>query len=609
MSDNKVSGKIQISLALAGALFMLAWFSFNGIRPGSWNNDRVKAADTATTTLKVLNTPPEWSVDAQEYVESSIANPTNVGSNVVWVGTATDPNSEPFYLIICKTSSTPTAAAGSAPTCAGGAGNQWAVSLSTNSGVQATSTYTAQISNPENNPWFAFVCDANAGTPSCNSTYKQGTGNGASPFVVNHSPRLDVATDNSPQNPGAIVTWTTSSTDPDSYGGQDTFRLWVCKSNDFTGTACGGAGTYCSSTLTLSNASCSSTMDIPKPDGNYTSYAYLTDEHNYYGNGSAYATNTVLSIANTAPSIASSSIVLENFNTSTPELTLTGANSQTYGFRITFVVSDDNSCQTQGAGNEIASNIPFIYRSGVGLASCQDAGQYNTNNCYPGTVGAATWAYSCSQDAGTCSGPGDYTANFTCTYPLWYNTDPTVGTGANDTQYFSQNWLGAMQAVDNNGATSSITESSAGIEIDTFMAYQMTTPTIAYGELSTGTSTPIFASTTFRAVGNVGLDQTLYGLDMCTTFPSCNSGSTTSTIPVTDQRYATSATAYSNGISLAYNPGAELELNVFKTTATSSPANKQTYWGINVPITLTLSGDYTGQNTFIGVKSEATEWQ
>jgi hypothetical protein len=95
---------------------------------------------------------------------------------------------------------------------------------------------------------------------------------------------------------------------------------------------------------------------------------------------------------------------------------------------------------------------------------------------------------------------------------------------------------------------------------------------------------------------------------MCKTFPACNSSSTTSTVQVVNQRFATSATAYANGFSLTYNPGSTLALQVPKTTATSTLSNRQTYWGINVPATVNISGSYTGQNTFIGVKSPAQTW-
>ena len=70
------------------------------------------AQSTATTTVTVLNTAPNWTVDAQEALESSTSSPTDAGNDVLWNGIATDPNSDNYYLLICKTSSTPTAGVG-----------------------------------------------------------------------------------------------------------------------------------------------------------------------------------------------------------------------------------------------------------------------------------------------------------------------------------------------------------------------------------------------------------------------------------------------------------------------------------------------------------------
>jgi hypothetical protein len=109
------------------------------------------------------------------------------------------------------------------------------------------------------------------------------------------------------------------------------------------------------------------------------------------------------------------------------------------------------------------------------------------------------------------------------------------------------------------------------------------------------------------ATGNVGLDETLYGTDMCPTYPTCG-GNATNTIPVGEQRYNTTASAYAAATTLLANPGAELELNVPKSTATATPASQSTHWGISVPIAITLSGDYLGVNTLIGITGESASW-
>src|SRR3989344_6544081 len=242
-------------------------------------------ADTATTTVTVLNTAPLWTVVAQEFPESSTSSPTNAGSNVVWVGTATDSNNDAYYLLICKTSSTPTANSGAAPTCGGGAGFQWAVSSLTSSTVQATSTYTTLVGDAESNVWVAWICDANSSNPSCNATYEQGSGSTASPFIVNHRPSFSSFSNDGPKNPSQFVTWSTNASDTDVLGGNDTVQLYVCKLNDFVAGSCGGGGTYCSSTFSGTDPSCSSTIAIPTQDKDYSSFGFIIDNHSFAASG------------------------------------------------------------------------------------------------------------------------------------------------------------------------------------------------------------------------------------------------------------------------------------------------------------------------------------
>lgn len=604
-------GKVAFSI-----LFLGIFIAFAILAVQFWATDSLRharfaiAQSTATTTLNVLNTPPNWTVDAQEALESSTSSPTNAGTAVTWNGTATDPNSDSYYLLLCKTSSTPTAGvSGGAPTCGGGSSNQWSVSALTASASQATSSYITSSTDPQINAWFAWICDNNAGGAQCNGTFKQGTGNTASPFVVNHRPTFSTFANNSPANPGASVSFTTTASDTDNFtGATDTVQLFVCKANDFTGAACGAGGTYCSSTTALSNPTCSFTIPIPKPDQGYSSFGNVIDQHGFPASGGAEGTNSTTTVSNVAPSVSSSSISLLNTNGSSTPLTLTTPSGQTNGFQVKFTASDNNSCQNFSGGQEVASAIMNVYRSGIGSASCQTSGNYNANNCYPAAVGTSTWNFNCTQDAGSCTGSSSLTATWTCTFPLWYNADPTDGTLASDTQFFNQNWLTSVRLTDDNGATSSLTESSAGNEVASFLATQLNTPSINFGALSPGTQNATLAtSTVMAATGNVGLNQTLYGVDMCPGFPTCPV-STTSTIPVGQIQYATTSVAYGSGVALVINPGNLFRIQIPKSTQTSTQATGSTFWGIAVPSTIQLSGAYTGQNTFIGVKSPAQTW-
>lgn len=127
-------------------------------------------ADDVTTSITVLNTPPTWTVDAEESTESSTSTPTNAGSVITWVGTGTDSSNDNYFLLICKTGSAPTANASAPPTCNGGSANQWAISATTTSGSQASAATTTREYFPfanESNEWYAWICDANSSLPRC----------------------------------------------------------------------------------------------------------------------------------------------------------------------------------------------------------------------------------------------------------------------------------------------------------------------------------------------------------------------------------------------------------------------------------------------------------
>jgi len=152
------TGKITV-LAILWGVAALALVFFLDIEHGG--NIQKATADSATTSVTVLNTPPIWDVNPAESPASATTTPTNVGDSATWIATASDGNGEDYYLLICKNSSAPTPNPSAAPDCNGGAANQWAVSASTVSGNQATASYVAQNADAETEDWYAFICDAN----------------------------------------------------------------------------------------------------------------------------------------------------------------------------------------------------------------------------------------------------------------------------------------------------------------------------------------------------------------------------------------------------------------------------------------------------------------
>ena len=564
-----------------------SWFLFVSLAGGIvvlglvWEGS-IRATDLSTSVV-VGNTAPSFSVTPYEDPVSSSSSPTNAGSEVTFKATADDPNGEDWYLAICKTNAvTPTN--GGAPTCDGGA---WCISSATADESEASCSYTTSDGDSESNDWYAFACDGNSSDAKCSSA-SQGSGDSGTPFKVNHRPSFTAFQDNSPADPGDTVTWTTTASDPDTDGTADTVTLYVCKANDFTGSACGAGGEWCHSTATSTNPSCSYDIPIPYQDKDYNAYGFVIDNHNFAASGGSEGSDSTLTVSNVAPSV--SNIQLLDTDES-GDLTLTTPEGETSGFKVKFTVTDNNSCLNASGGDEISSAIINVYRSGIGQANCQASGDYNANNCYPDAY--TSWTPSCSQDAGTCSGASDSDANWTCTFSLQYHADPTV----DNSQYPSENWLASVQATDDDSATSSLTESATGNEMGMFLAYSVLESNISYGNVGAG-STSAQQETTVKATGNVGLDENLSGTDM-------TSGA--NTIAVTQQEHSfTDGFTYGSGTDLT-TTSTEYELNCPKTTTTGSPATKKTYWLLQVPEN-TPPGTYSGTNTIEGVTGESADW-
>ncbi len=616
------AGKASIAMLVSFCAVLVLAVLFGVGDRGAVSN--VQATTTATTTVTVLNQPPQWTETAREYYPSSTSTPTNSGTSTVWTAIGTDSNSENYYLLICKSSSTPTAQSLAAPACGGGTTDLWGVSTSTISGQRAFVSTTTTNDWAEKNDWYAYICDYNEGSPRCNAAMYNGlhepgeASATSSPFMVNRRPILTSATDDSPTLPGATTTWNAVADDPDSVGGDDTIKLHVCKAQDFNVTlgVCGGGGFWASSTFVTSNPSAEGYITIPMQDTNYGAYVYLIDEHGHVSDSLWHGSSTVLTVANAAPYVSSSSIQLYNtFGTTTTNqnLTLTVPEGVTNNFVLQFEVNDDNSCEAFGGGNEITATQINVFRSAVGGAlgaGCDASGEFNANNCYTHTTNATNWAPTCYQVPGSCAGPADSTAVWECTFPLWYVADATdVGS-----EYAGEDWRGSARAID-EALTGPYSTYDGGIDVagsanvQQFLSFRATGSPIAYGAWEPGENTgTLSASTTLYVTGNTGVDEALSGDPMCINYPTC-SNLATSTIFVGYQRYASTSVAYGSGIELSTSTLAtRFNLRIPKTTATSSPTNAKTYWGIAVPSSITVAGDYIGRNYIDALVSPSAEW-
>jgi hypothetical protein len=638
------AGKITLVTILSGAIVTVMTFGAYFQLGAGW----VMAAtgtSTVQTSVTVLNVPPVWTFNAHEYVASATSTPTQSGWTLQFAAVGTDSNGDNYYLLICygtSTTAAPTAgASGAPPTCGSGA-LQWAISPYTTSGsvaIAATTTKETFPFNQESNNWYGWVCDAAASNPSCNAAYTNsdntdtdnntahghsGTGtqypDSNSPFVINHPPVFSFISTSSAVLPGGTVTWTATATDTDTIvPGGEVIQLWICKAQDFATSTCGAGGTWASSTITHFNPSTSTVIAIPAQDHTYNAYAYIQDTRGHQATSTLQASNTTFTVLNATPTVSSVTFISTS---SATDIQLFRPHATSGPYEVHFTVTDTNGCQNYAGGNEDAFASTSVYRSA--MSTCISSTTINTNMCYPSADPQTQIV--CTQDTtggGQCvnfdgnhtPGSGGSTATWTCKVPIWYNADPTDAGSV----FAGQSWKATVQAADDNFATSTVPVTSAGTTMDKFLAFSVSTTSIAYGGLQPGQSTSgnFHENTDLNEWGNTGIDEMLYGDTMCvgwTSFGSCDNGgavASSSQIASWNQQAATSTVPFNDPKTYPLHASSTplvIALGVPKTTSTSSPNTKNTYWGIHIPIEITTSGAYIGQNVIGAVVSNSNYW-
>src|SRR3989339_630435 len=224
-------------------------------------------ADQATTTVFVLNASPYFVLGPFEKPFSTNTTPVNVGETLVFTALADDPELNDYYLLVCATSSG-AAVNGGAPACQG---TQFCVSGATAVSASSTCVYTNVVDpGAETDDWYAYVCDGHATEAAC-SPVNQGSGDGGSPFYVNHAPTIDlVITSDNNKAPGGTFTVTASSTDTDVLGGADTIYFDICATNSWsTTTRCAVSLCYATSTISggITATSCQFTINSESVSG------------------------------------------------------------------------------------------------------------------------------------------------------------------------------------------------------------------------------------------------------------------------------------------------------------------------------------------------------
>jgi hypothetical protein len=611
----QTAGKISVLAAIVG----LAVFIFAFIVDVGHQEIQKVSAQTASTSLQVLNTPPTFTVEPFEVTPSSTTTPTNSGDVVTWSATGNDANGAPYYLLICDDDTNPPIAAnGGAPSCGAGA-VQWGVSVATPSDDPATVSTTTVEAAPfvESNVWYAWVCDGDVTQAECIVTPSQGavpTAASSSPFNMNRRPVLTSATPAGAIDPGDTLTFNSVSSDPDSVDTDDNLFLIVCaNSGDYNATTNNCDTNFIASTTgaVTDNATAATSTAAVLRDGVRPARAFLVDEH-----GHEALNNDIVvdyTVNNVTPTIVSGNVVLNNG----ANLSLTDSSGgETTGFELDFEVSDANSCmnETDVPGSEIEGYQVAVYRTSVGTSTgeCNPTdGIYDPNFCYESSQAPAVWNLSCTASSTSCTGPTDTNILYECTFPLWFLADPTDGG-----PHVGDSWSASVAGVDDQAATSTFVQGASPVPLDSAAYFGLLTAEIPYGGLAPGDGYTTLgvgpdgsATTTVENLGNTRLDQELDGSVMCPTFVSTSSDcslAASSTVFVESQRFGTTTALYSalgagaTALTTTTVAVAPLDINVAETVATSTYAQGVTYWGIFVPGAVTVAGTYTGLNTIYG---------
>jgi hypothetical protein len=153
---------------------------------GTHINDKATCCDDRNLCDATPVTIDNWVVKGSPRVSvqpsdqgSSSTSPTTAPDPVVFTVTATDPNEDKYYLLICPTNVT------DGGSCEFGY-SSYCVSDQVNSGAQATCSPTSTLGKSGNYNWYAFACD-NTTDILCSIGYNS-TGTTGSPFYINNKP-------------------------------------------------------------------------------------------------------------------------------------------------------------------------------------------------------------------------------------------------------------------------------------------------------------------------------------------------------------------------------------------------------------------------------------
>jgi hypothetical protein len=579
----------------------LQW-SVDGSIYGNGNaNTSITVTKELTTTTEIGNEPPIFTVNATD--ASNGTTPTNVGATTTWTATATDPNSDSYWLAICKTAAVTPGAAGIAPTCTGG---EWAISAgkvlsTTASPASNTATRTALIGDAQSNEWYAYACDDNVSNPLCSLI--SGAGVDPTPFKVNHAPIINSVTSGNafatpstvtPGNgTGGQVFFRLVVTDTDNDTAQDSITYYICSSSAWTVAGCGattfGTGTV-ANPFAGPNADNNSNTLIPIPTAHETNipyYIFVKDSHELRDDA-IFANSQSVTVTDVAPTVGTYTV---------NDISPTAGGSVTTAFSV--LVSDNNG------DNDIVTVNGFIYDDNaidLTAGECTSA----EKNCYsrpactfsnvstPATLGGSLW--------NTTPQSGDVQLTATCdAITTWYNINPTS---------LGADWRAHVNAIDSAPNTTIGADSGTQISVASLSAVAVAETSIAYNATTAGGDSTVRAesNTTLANAGNIEIDVGIRGTSMA------RSGGGFADIPVGAQKWSANAgySSYETGgqalLALESVPGVAAQGcsnrdMAVRSDRTIGSSDYVLRWMIRIPPTQ-ASGVYTGTNTFTSVVSD-----
>lgn len=268
-----------------------------------------------------------------------------------------------------------------------------------------------------------------------------------------------------------------------------------------------------------------------------------------------------------------------SFSASVPtvsSVSLNGGNNITLSENSTTLVSATGTVSDGDGYSDISSIIGKIYRSGVGGGCSAD-----NNNCYEDSSCATS---SC--DGSSCTA--------TCEFNVYFYAEPTDdGTYTIAQGWDTQKWVSWIKAIDSQNASSSATNTSQTVDVNSLAALIVDT-SITYDALDPGqnmasTTKQVYATTT----GNVPIDVQIKGDAM--------TYGVTGTIAITNQRYSTTTNCAWASATAASSSYVTLEVDMAKPTTHPSGSTDIIYWAWGVPGG-TPDGSYSGTNYFNAVE-------